>query len=201
MRLAIVSDIHGNLPALDAVLADIARRGADLTLDCGDLLSGPLWPKETADLLMALGLPTIRGNHERQLLACADAPGSASDRYAYAQTTPAQRDWLAALPGASAQASSWRSWLPRMVGMASAISRSAVSRGHSGPLSRSPQSSVRSAPRRAMSASTASSAGRLPWMSETMARRMAAGGDRSGHNDRTDRAPAPAGGMKSAALK
>lgn len=98
MRLAIVSDIHGNLPALDAVLADIARRGADLTVDCGDLLSGPLWPKETADRLMALALPTIRGNHERQLLACAEAPGGASDQYAFEQTTPAQRDWLAALP-------------------------------------------------------------------------------------------------------
>lgn len=98
MRLAIVSDIHGNLPALDAVLADIARRGADLTVDCGDLLSGPLWPRETADRLIALGLPTIRGNHERQLLACAEAPGSAADQYAFEQTTPAQHDWLAALP-------------------------------------------------------------------------------------------------------
>lgn len=98
MRLAIVSDIHGNLPALDAVLADISRRGADLTVDCGDLLSGPLWPAETADKLMALRLPTIGGNHERQLLACAECPGSASDQFAYAQTTAAQREWLAALP-------------------------------------------------------------------------------------------------------
>ena len=100
MRLAIVSDIHGNLPALDAVLADIARRGADLTVNCGDLLSGPLWPAETADRLMALGLPTIRGNHERQLLACAEQPGSPSDQFAYTRTTQAQRDWLAALPAA-----------------------------------------------------------------------------------------------------
>ena len=98
MRLAVVSDIHGNLPALAAVLADIARRGADLTVNCGDLLSGPLWPRETADQLMGLRLPTIAGNHERQLLACAQIPGGASDQYAFEQTTAAQRNWLAALP-------------------------------------------------------------------------------------------------------
>lgn len=98
MRLAIVSDIHGNLPALEAVLDDIARRGADHVLNCGDLLSGPLWPCETADRLMALDLPTIAGNHERQLLACAARPGGAADQYAFEQTTAAQRDWLAALP-------------------------------------------------------------------------------------------------------
>lgn len=99
MRIAIVSDIHGNLPALEAVLADIAGRGADLTVNCGDLLSGPLWPRETAERLMALNLPTIAGNHERQLLACARRPGGASDQYAFEHTTAAQREWLAALPG------------------------------------------------------------------------------------------------------
>lgn len=98
MRIAVISDIHGNLPALDAVLADIARRGADVTVNCGDILSGPLWAAETADRLMALQLPTIAGNHERQLLRCADQAGAASDQHAYAQTTPAQRQWLAELP-------------------------------------------------------------------------------------------------------
>lgn len=98
MRIAVISDIHGNLPALEAVLADIAQRGADLTVNCGDILSGPLWAAETADRLMALGLPTIAGNHERQLLRCADQPGSASDQWAFEQTTPWQRQWLAALP-------------------------------------------------------------------------------------------------------
>ncbi|MGE0071823.1 MAG: metallophosphoesterase [Thiomonas sp.] len=98
MRIAIVSDIHGNLPALDAVLADIARRGADLMVDCGDLLSGPLWPRETAERLMALNLPTIAGNHERQLLACAQQRGGSGDQYAFEQTTAAQHQWLAALP-------------------------------------------------------------------------------------------------------
>ena len=98
MRIAFLSDIHGNLPALQAVRDDLARRGVDRVINGGDILSGPLWPRETADLLMALDWPTIAGNHERQLLACARRPGGASDRFAFEQTTAAQRDWLAALP-------------------------------------------------------------------------------------------------------
>jgi len=98
MRIAAISDIHGNLGALDAVLADIERRGADLTVNLGDILSGPLLPRETADRLMALDLPTIAGNHERQLLGPArDAMGS-SDRHAADSITEPQRRWLAALP-------------------------------------------------------------------------------------------------------
>ena len=62
---AVIADIHGNLPALDAVLADIAARGITRIIDLGDRVSGPLWPAETCDRLMALGLPTVRGNHDR----------------------------------------------------------------------------------------------------------------------------------------
>ena len=68
MRIAAVSDIHGNLFALDAVLADIERRAVDLIVNLGDIVSGPLLPSGTAQRLMALRLPTIRGNHERQVL-------------------------------------------------------------------------------------------------------------------------------------
>ena len=98
MRIAVLSDIHGNLPALQAVMADMARRGVDQVINCGDILSGPLWPRETADALMALGWPTITGNHERQLLTCARRPGGPSDQFAFEHSTPAQRTWLAALP-------------------------------------------------------------------------------------------------------
>ena len=98
MRIAVVSDIHGNLPALEAVLADIARSGADLTVNLGDIISGPLWPCETADRLMALALPTLRGNHECQLLTQTRAQMSASDAHTDALLTPAQREWLRSLP-------------------------------------------------------------------------------------------------------
>jgi predicted phosphodiesterase len=42
MKIAAISDIHGNLGALDAVLADIGRRGVDMVVNLGDILSGPL---------------------------------------------------------------------------------------------------------------------------------------------------------------
>ncbi len=98
LRLAVVSDIHGNLPALQAVLDDVARRGCDLLLDCGDRLSGPLWPAETARLLRSLDPPAVCGNHDRQLLACAQGPGDAADMLAYAELDTATLDWLRTLP-------------------------------------------------------------------------------------------------------
>ena len=98
MQIAAVSDIHGNLFALDAVLADIDRRGVDLIVNLGDILSGPLLPAETADRLMALNLPTIRGNHERQLLTVKPERMAASDRYAFDTITAAHRKWITALP-------------------------------------------------------------------------------------------------------
>lgn len=98
MRIAAISDIHGNLAALDAVLADIARRGVDHIVNLGDILSGPLDPVGTADRLIPLALPTISGNQERQLLTLDIAAMGASDAYAAALLTDAHRAWLAGLP-------------------------------------------------------------------------------------------------------
>ncbi len=98
MRIAAISDIHGNLPALEAVLADIARRGADVVVALGDLLAGPLWPRETAERLIALGCPAIRGNHERQTWLCEGRRGEASDQFAFDSITREQLDWTRALP-------------------------------------------------------------------------------------------------------
>lgn len=44
MKVAVLSDVHGNLHALDAVLEDIARQGVDLTVALGDFVSGPFDP-------------------------------------------------------------------------------------------------------------------------------------------------------------
>lgn len=97
-RLAILSDIHGNLPALDAVLAEAARAGVDTIVNLGDILSGPLWPAETADRLMALDLPTIAGNHERQVLTLPTERMGASDAQTAPCLTERHRAWLASLP-------------------------------------------------------------------------------------------------------
>jgi predicted phosphodiesterase len=98
MRIAAISDVHGNLAALDAVLADAAERSVDLVVNLGDLLSGALQPGATADRLMALDLPTVRGNHERQVLTTPVEHMGASDRLAHDQVTEEHRAWLAALP-------------------------------------------------------------------------------------------------------
>lgn len=99
MRIAIVSDIHGNLAALEAVFADIRRRGVDQVVNLGDSLSGPLLPRETAQFLVAEGWLSLAGNHERQLLACASARGGPSDEYAYSQLAARDLDWVRDLPG------------------------------------------------------------------------------------------------------
>lgn len=98
MAIAVISDIHGNLGALDAVLADAAVRGADRVVNLGDILSGPLDTVGTADRLMALGLETIRGNHERQLLEQSRDRMNLSDAATDAVLAPRHREWLATLP-------------------------------------------------------------------------------------------------------
>lgn len=98
MRLALLSDIHGNLPALEAVLADLARRGADAIVNLGDSLSGPLLPRQTAELLMTRRDWTqLAGNHERQLLEDPPERRSASDAYAHAQLPAPVFAWLRTL--------------------------------------------------------------------------------------------------------
>ena len=98
MKIAAISDIHGNLPALDAVLADIAAQRVDVIVNLGDIMSGPLWAADTADRLMALALPTIAGNHERQLLTQPRERMSASDAHTAAELQAQHRDWIASLP-------------------------------------------------------------------------------------------------------
>lgn len=100
MKFAVVSDIHGNLPALKAVAAHMAATGAASAVNLGDIVSGPLWPLETAQWLMARGWPTIAGNHERQVLTQAPAQMAASDAHAASALDAPAREWLAALPTA-----------------------------------------------------------------------------------------------------
>lgn len=98
MRLAVIADTHGNLIALEAVIADIKTHTPDEIVDLGDCVSGPLWPRETADLLMSLKLPTARGNHDRTVVSGSLGKMGASDAYAAPLLDAHHRDWLAALP-------------------------------------------------------------------------------------------------------
>jgi predicted phosphodiesterase len=98
MKFAAISDIHGNLNALQAVLADIDREGVGRIINCGDTLGGPLESAKTADLLMARGIPMIAGNHERQLLTLPLDKLNRSDACTASEISEAHRAWLASAP-------------------------------------------------------------------------------------------------------
>lgn len=98
MRLAVITDIHGNAAALEAVLADIAARGADATVCLGDIASGAGWPRETVEMLQEAGIPCIRGNHDRWISEHDPAAMGMQDRIAYEGLTASQREWLMELP-------------------------------------------------------------------------------------------------------
>ena len=66
-RVAVLSDVHGNAPALEAVLAEVERAEADLIVFGGDLTWGPL-PEETFELVRGLGARFVRGNADRAVL-------------------------------------------------------------------------------------------------------------------------------------
>jgi putative phosphoesterase len=73
VRVAAISDIHGNLPALEAVLAEIDREGVAEIVVVGDTAHGP-WPAEVVDLLEERGAWCVRGNADREV-------ADRSDRY------------------------------------------------------------------------------------------------------------------------
>lgn len=64
MRYALISDIHSNLPALQAVLADIDGREVDAIYHLGDLVGYAPWPNEVVELVAARGIRGIAGNYD-----------------------------------------------------------------------------------------------------------------------------------------
>jgi putative phosphoesterase len=70
MRVAAIYDIHGNLPALEAVLRDVVQERVDRVVVGGDVLPGPM-PRETIECLRHVEIPVafIRGNGDREVLA------------------------------------------------------------------------------------------------------------------------------------
>jgi predicted phosphodiesterase len=69
MRVAIISDVHGNVRALEAVLGEVRARGPfDEIVNGGDLALGGPRPREAMDALRALGYPTVVGNTDQWLV-------------------------------------------------------------------------------------------------------------------------------------
>jgi putative phosphoesterase len=111
MRLAVFSDVHGNLPALDAVLADIGERRVDGVYCLGDLVGYGAFPNEVVERIRAAAIPTIMGNYddgvgfERDDCGCAyreereRALGQQSLEWTKSHTSPANRAFLRSLAG------------------------------------------------------------------------------------------------------
>ena len=104
MRFAILSDIHANVAALAAVLADIDRRGVDDIVHLGDLVGYNSFPRETVALVQARGIRGVHGNHD--LMVCGalsvEHCGPLARRaieWTREALSPAELAYLAALPG------------------------------------------------------------------------------------------------------
>ncbi|MBL6458838.1 metallophosphoesterase family protein [Belnapia sp. T6] len=96
MRIAVLADAHGNLLALEAVLADLRKQAPDLLVNLGDLCTGAFDPAGSADMQMALGCPTIAGNHERNLVEGDDT--SSSVAFARPRLSARHLEWIKSLP-------------------------------------------------------------------------------------------------------
>lgn len=96
MRIAALYDVHGNLPALEAVLAEIEREGFDHIVFGGDLASGPM-PRKTVELARSLDATYVRGNADRLSSPAMNAEWDADRRWVEAQLDQEQIDWLAGL--------------------------------------------------------------------------------------------------------
>ncbi|QHV98559.1 metallophosphoesterase family protein [Spirosoma endbachense] len=67
LRIAILSDVHANLPALKAVLKDIDDRKVDQVFCLGDLVDFAPWPNEVIELIRQYRIPTLMGNHDERI--------------------------------------------------------------------------------------------------------------------------------------
>lgn len=110
MRYALISDIHANLPALEAVLADVARRGVRATYHLGDLVGYAPWPNEVVALLDERRITGVCGNYDSTVgtdykhCGCRyedprqEALSHLSFTWTKQAANPATRQFLAALP-------------------------------------------------------------------------------------------------------
>lgn len=110
MKIALFSDIHANLPALEACLADIERRRPDQIFCLGDLVGYNIWPNEVIREIRRRGIPTIAGNYDHGIGRSSDdcgcayktdeekANGAVSISFTNQVVQPAERQYLRELP-------------------------------------------------------------------------------------------------------
>lgn len=99
MRFAVISDVHSNLPALDAVLEHVNAQGVDGLIFLGDHVSGPVDPAGTAERIIERGGVAIAGNHDRWVVDTSLRGAGRVDRFARSRLSEGQLGWLAGLRG------------------------------------------------------------------------------------------------------
>jgi predicted phosphodiesterase len=104
VRYAVLADIHGNAPALEAVLANLARHDVDEVLVLGDLVGYGAFPNDCVRVIAGLGAPTVAGNHDLIALGRLSEDrcirvARRTLRWTRGVMTDQTREWLSALPG------------------------------------------------------------------------------------------------------
>jgi putative phosphoesterase len=98
IKVAVISDIHGNRWALETVLDDIKKRQINHLVNLGDSLYGPLDPRGTADLLVEYDITTVSGNEDRLIWeSYPDQEIPPTLDYVRKNLSPVHLDWLRSL--------------------------------------------------------------------------------------------------------
>ncbi|WP_310590183.1 metallophosphoesterase family protein [Dyadobacter pollutisoli] len=102
MKIALLSDIHANLPAFEAVLEDLATKRPEAIYCLGDLVGYNVWPNQVIGLVRKHGIAAIAGNHDLKVSKIHPSEGNCSkeesSEYAYKLVGNKERDYLLTLP-------------------------------------------------------------------------------------------------------
>jgi len=98
MRIAIISDIHANFPALEETLKSIEQQNIDAVYCLGDLVGYNLWPNAVINEIRKRHIPTLEGNHDVKAVDIHNMGSKDSDSYAYQIVGKEQIEYLSTLP-------------------------------------------------------------------------------------------------------
>src|SRR4030042_778453 len=100
MKIAIIANIHSNVLALQAVFADMQSFGVNQIMNLGDILYGPLWPRQTYEFLQVNSVITIKGNQDREIheVTTNDLSNRPIMRYTLDDVGEKAIEWLKSLP-------------------------------------------------------------------------------------------------------
>ena len=96
MKIALISDIHGNIEALEAVFQSIKDKNISEIYNLGDSLYGPLWPEETAQFIIRHNIKSIMGNEDEDLIK--NGHKNETEKYVLNQLSQSSMEWLRSLP-------------------------------------------------------------------------------------------------------